>query len=87
MYWISSGKKTWFNKFAKILKCYTGCEIIYPKTPDYTKKVDVGNFVVNNSKLRKLGWSPKISTDIGVKKTLKFFHLYKQNRLNKFINK
>jgi len=73
LYWISSGKKMWFNKFAKILYDYTGCEIIYPKTPNYTKKVDVGNFVVNNSKLRKLGWSPKTSTDIGVKKTLKFF--------------
>ena len=73
LYWISSGKKTWFNKFANLLKDCTGCEIIYPKTPDYTKKVDVGNFVVNNSKLRKLGWSPKISTDVGIKKTLKFF--------------
>ena len=59
--------------YQKILYNYTGCEITYPKTPNYTKKVDVGNFVVNNSKLRKLGWSPKTSTDIGVKKTLKFF--------------
>jgi nucleoside-diphosphate-sugar epimerase len=73
LYWISSGKKMWFNKFAKILYDYTGCKITYPKTPNYTKKVDVGNFVVNNSKLKKLGWSPKISTDIGVKRTLQFF--------------
>ena len=46
---------------------------MYPKTPTYTKKVDVGNFIVNNSKLRKLGWSPKVSIDSGIRKTLDYF--------------
>ena len=35
--------------------------------------IDVGNFIVNNSKLRKLGWSPKIPINIGIKKTLDYF--------------
>ena len=73
LYWISSGKKTWFYEFGAILEKTTGCKVKYSETPVYTKKVDVGNFVVSNSKLRKLGWSPKISVDVGVKKTLKFF--------------
>ena len=73
IYWISSGTKTWFKKFAEILQQTTNCEIDYPKTPNYTKKVDVGNFVVNNSKLKKLGWSPKVSINEGVKKTIDFF--------------
>ena len=73
LYWISSGKRTWFYEFGDILEKTTGCKVKYSETPVYTKKVDVGNFVVNNSKLRKLGWSPKISVDVGVKKTLKFF--------------
>ena len=73
LYWISSGKKTWFYEFANILEKNTGCKIIYPKTPTYTKKVDVGNFIVNNAKLRKLGWSPKISINVGIKKTLDYF--------------
>ena len=60
-------------KFANLLKDCTGCEIIYPKTPDYTKKVDVGNFVVDNSKLRSLGWKPKVNLDEGIKKTLEYF--------------
>ena len=72
LYWISSGKKTWFYEFANILEENTGCKVMYPKTPAYTRKVDVGNFVVNNSKLRKLGWSPKISINVGVKKTLDY---------------
>ena len=73
LYWISSGKRTWFYDFGDILEKTTGCKVKYSETPVYTKKVDVGNFVVSNSKLRKLGWSPKISVDVGVKKTLKFF--------------
>ena len=73
LYWISSGKKTWFYEFGDVLEKTTGCKVKYSETPVYTKKVDVGNFVVSNSKLRKLGWSPKISVDVGVKKTLKFF--------------
>ena len=73
LYWISSGKKTWFYEFANILEKNTNCKVVYPKTPTYTKKVDVGNFIVNNVKLRKLGWSPKISINVGIKKTLDYF--------------
>ncbi len=73
LYWISSGKKTWFYEFANILEKNTNCKVVYPKTPTYTKKVDVGNFIVNNAKLRKLGWSPKISVNVGIKKTLDYF--------------
>jgi UDP-glucose 4-epimerase len=73
IYWISSGNKTWFKKFGRILQRFTKCKIDFPHTPNYTKKVDVGNFVVNNSKLRKLGWKPKISINDGIKKTLEYF--------------
>ena len=73
LYWISSGNKTWFKKFGRILQKFTRCEIDFPQTPNYTKKVDVGNFVVNNSKLKKLGWKPKVTIDEGIKKTLEFF--------------
>jgi len=73
LYWISSGKKTWFYEFANLLEKNTKCKVIYPKTPAYTKKVDVGNFIVNNSKLRKLGWSPKIPVNVGIRKTLDYF--------------
>ena len=73
LYWISSGKRTWFYEFGNILEKTTGCKVKYSETPTYTKKVDVGNFLVNNSKLCKLGWTPKISIDVGIKKTLTFF--------------
>jgi len=73
LYWISSGKKTWFYKFGNILEEITGCKVKYSETPTYTKKVDVGNFVVNNSKLKSLGWKQKVNLEKGIKKTLEYF--------------
>ena len=78
LYWISSGKKIWFNQLGRILEKLTNAKTKYIPTPKYTKKVDVGNFVVNNSKLRKLGWKPKISLEQGICETLDFF---KENNL------
>jgi len=73
IYWISSGQKTWFNKFGKLLTKHTGTKVVFSSTPKYTKKVDVGNFVVNNSKLKKLGWKPKTSLESGIIFTLEYF--------------
>ena len=73
LYWISSGKKIWFYELANLLGKLTNCKVKFVATPKYTKKTDVGNFVVDNSKLRKLGWAPKTSVEIGIKKTLEFF--------------
>jgi len=73
LYWISSGKKIWFYELAKLLEKLTNAKVKFVKTPNYTKKVDVGNFVVNNSKLRSLGWKPKVNLDQGIKKTLEYF--------------
>jgi len=76
-YWISSGKKTWFSKLGKLLEKNTKAHIKFTLTPKYTKKVDVGNFVVDNSKLQKLGWIPKVSVENGIKKTLDYFESQK----------
>ena len=73
LYWISSGKKTWFYQLGELLEKLTGAKVKFVKTPNYTKKVDVGNFVVNNSKLKSLGWKPKVSLDQGIKETLEYF--------------
>jgi len=73
LYWISSNKKTWFYKLGNMLEKLTNAKTKFVNTPNYTKKVDVGNFIVDNSKLRSLGWNPKISTEEGIKKTIKYF--------------
>jgi len=73
LYWISSGKKLWFYHLGKILVNMTGTKVKYTQPSSYTKKVDVGNFVVDNSKLKKLGWKQKVSIDKGIQLTLKYF--------------
>ena len=79
LYWISSGKKTWFKKFANILQIKTKCKVSFPQTPRYTKKVDVGNFVVDNKKLKSLGWDAEISIEEGVSKTLEYFKMVNES--------
>ena len=61
--------------FANILQKLTKCGIKFVVTPGYTKKVDVGNFVVDNSKLKSLGWSPKTDVQLGIKETMKYFEI------------
>jgi UDP-glucose 4-epimerase len=72
-YWISSGKKLWFYQLGQMLTNITGATVKYVQTPPYTKKVDVGNFVVDNTKLRNLGWKPKIPVRQGIEKTIQYF--------------
>ena len=73
LYWISSGNKTWFYELGNWLNELTNANIKYVETPYYTKKVDVGNFLVDNSKLKSLGWNVKISVKEGIQKTLEYF--------------
>ena len=72
-YWISSSKKVWFFQLGNWLEELTKAKVKYVKTPLYTKKIDVGNFVVDNHKLKSLGWEPKTSIKEGIKKTLQYF--------------
>lgn len=72
LYWISSGEKTWFYQLGKWLEELTSTKVRYIQSPLYTKKVDVGNFVVANSKLQSLGWKKKITVKEGIEKTLDY---------------
>ena len=79
LYWISSSKKIWFYELGKLLEKLTNAKVKFVKVPNYTKKVDVGNFVVSNSKLRSLGWKSKVNLNQGIKETLESFKLEKIN--------
>lgn len=73
LYWISSFEKTWFKDFGKLLESLTDANVKYLESSTYTKKVDVGNFVVDNSKLKSLGWEKKFTLKEGIEKTLDYF--------------
>ena len=79
LYWISSSKKTWFYQLGNLLEKMTDAKVSYIETPSYTKKVDVGNFVVSNKKLKNLGWAPKVDLKTGIQNTLDFFELSKNS--------
>jgi len=78
LYWIANGKKIWFSDFGKYLEELSNAKVNYVPSPEYTSKVDVGDFFVDNSKLCSLGWSPKIPLKDGIIKTLNYF---KENNL------
>lgn len=78
LYWIASSKKTWFYQLGKLLEKIANAQVNYVKSPTYTRKVDVGNFFVDNSKLKSLGWKPKLSLEDGIKKTLDSFSDHKK---------
>jgi len=73
LYWISSGKKTWFYEIGKLLEELTSGKIKYIESPSYNNKVDVGNFVVDNSKLQSIGWKIQMPLKDGIKETLDYF--------------
>jgi UDP-glucose 4-epimerase len=73
LYWISSGNKTWFYDLGRWLEELTGTKVSYVESSQYAKKTDVGNFVVDNSKLKSLGWGTITSIKDGIKKTLEYF--------------
>lgn len=73
LYWISSNSKTWFYDLGEILQRLTNTPVVYVDPPRYTKQVDVGNFLVDNSKLCSLGWKAKMSLEDGIKETLEYF--------------
>ena len=76
-YWISSSKKIWFYELGKQLEKLTNSKVIFTKTPSYTKKMDVGNFVASNKKLKNLGWKPSVNLTKGLRQTLEYFNLTK----------
>ena len=73
LYWVASGNKTWFYEIGQWLHELTNSPVNYVESPNYTSKVDVGNFLVDNSKLKALGWEPKVSPKEGIVKTLEYF--------------
>jgi len=77
VYWIANGTKIWFYEIGRCLEKFS-TKVEYVPSPEYTSKVDVGNFLVDNSKLCSLGWTPKIILKDGIEKTIDFF---KKNQL------
>lgn len=72
-YFVGTGIKTWFYDIGKWIEGLTNAKIVYVKPPDYHKRIDVGDIVVDNSKIKSLGWDWKITVKEGLRKTLEYY--------------
>lgn len=73
-YFVGTGIKTWFYEIAKIMEEMTKAKIVYVEAPPYHKKIDIGNFVVDNAQLKNLGWAPTVNIREGIKNILDYFN-------------
>jgi len=72
-YFAGSGIKTWFYAIGQWLEELTKGKVVYIESPDYHKRINVGNIIVDNTKIRRLGWNWQVSVKEGIEKTLEYY--------------
>ena len=72
-YFAGTGVKTWFYEIGQWLEELTPGKVVYVESPDYHNRINVGNIVVDNTKIRTLGWNWQVSVREGIKKTLEYY--------------
>ncbi|MFO8062820.1 MAG: NAD(P)-dependent oxidoreductase [bacterium] len=57
----------------------TECSIVFREFPQERKKIDIGNFITDNTRARdNLGHNPKTGLKDGLKRTLEYFRQYRE---------
>jgi UDP-glucose 4-epimerase len=72
-YFAGTGVKTWFYEIGRWLEELTNGKVVYVEPPDYHKRINVGNIIVDNTKIRTLGWNWHVSVKEGIKKILEYY--------------
>jgi nucleoside-diphosphate-sugar epimerase len=73
IYFVGTNKATWFYEIGRWIEELTPGKVVYVKSPDYHKRIDVGNIIIDNTKIKQLGWNWKVSVKEGLKKTLDYY--------------
>ncbi len=68
--------KDMVEKIVSIVKCG---EVKYVEWPVNYEKIETGNFEIDNRKLIRTGWYPKITFEEGIFKTYDFYKKYKEH--------
>ncbi len=78
IFYLGSGIGTKFIDMAKLIVKITGSgKIVFKEYPESAKNIEIGDFVVDNTKLKKLlNWEPKVNLEEGLKLTINY---YKKN--------
>lgn len=72
-YFVGTGVKTWFYDIGKWIEELTDGKVVYVEPPDFHKRIDVGNIVVDNTKIKSLGWDWKVTVKGGLERTLEYY--------------
>lgn len=73
VYFVGTGVKTWFYQIGQWIEELTTGKVVYVESPDYHKRINVGNILVDNAKIKNLGWNWKVTVKQGIEKTLKYY--------------
>lgn len=73
LYFVGSGVKTWYYDIGKWVEEMTDGKVVYIKSPDYHKRINVGNIVIDNSKIKRLGWECKVPVKEGIRKVIDYY--------------
>ena len=65
-YFVGTGVKTWFYEIGQWLEEMTKGKVVNINPPDYHNRINVGNVVVDNSKISALGWNWQVSVRGGI---------------------
>lgn len=81
VYNVGSGIPISFRDMMQKIVNITGSgEIVMTDWPEERKRIEVGDFVTDISKIKnELGWEPKISLEEGLKRTIQFYRQYKNH--------
>ncbi|MBT9139056.1 MAG: UDP-glucose 4-epimerase [Syntrophomonadaceae bacterium] len=72
-YFVGTGVRTWFYQIGKWIEELTPGKVTYVEPPDFHKRIDVGNIVIDNSKIKSLGWDWKVTVKEGLERTLDYY--------------
>jgi UDP-glucose 4-epimerase len=70
---VGSGIGVSLNDAVNILNEIVPCMTIIKEKPDNWRKVEVGDFFMDITKIKQLGWVPRTSLKDGLKKTVEFY--------------
>lgn len=72
-YFVGTGVKTWFYEIGKWLEELTPGKVVYVESPEFHKRINVGNIVIDNRRIKGLGWNWRVSVKEGIQKVLDYY--------------
>ena len=72
-YFVGTNNATWFYDLGRWIEERTKGKVVYVNSPDFHKRINVGSILIDNSKLRGLGWNWSVSVSEGIERTLEYY--------------